>query len=279
MGAADVVPGVSGGTVALVVGIYEPLVRSVRNGAAALGHLLRLDVRKALTALGRIDWWFIGPLALGLVAAVLTLARLIEFVLEDYPVGTSAFFFGLVVGSIPIAWAFIHRPAPVHLAIAMTSAVATWFVLGLRGDALTDPSLAVVFGSGAIAICAMILPGISGSLILLMLGMYDRVIEALNDRDLGVIATFAAGAVIGLALFSTLLEFLLRRYHDPVMAALVGLLLGSLRVLWPWPDGADSAAVGAPSGAWLAPVVLAFIGAGIVLTAGRLAGSGLSSDS
>ncbi|MDH3227018.1 MAG: DUF368 domain-containing protein [Thermoleophilia bacterium] len=270
MGSADVVPGVSGGTIALIVGIYEQLVKTVRTGAAALGHLLRLDIAAALAALRRIDWWFIGPLAIGLITAVLTLARLIELVLEDYPIGTSAFFFGLVLGSIPIAWSYVRRPGRIHVLIAAVSGVVTYVLLGLRGEALVDPSLALVFGSGAIAICAMILPGISGSLILLMLGMYDRVIEALNDRELAVIAVFAAGAVVGLALFSTLLDFLLRRYHDLVMAALVGLMLGSLRVLWPWPHGADSAAIGAPDGAWIGAVSLAVAAAAIILALGRL---------
>ncbi len=270
MGAADVVPGVSGGTIALIVGIYEPLVGTVHTAASALGHLLRFDVSEATAALRRIDWWFIGPLFVGLIAAVLTLARLIEVVLEDYPIGTSAFFFGLVAGSIPLAWGYVRRPAGMHFLLAAMAAAGTFVLLGFRGDAVSDPSLAVVFGSGAIAICAMILPGISGSLILLMLGMYDRVIEALNGRELGVIATFAAGAVIGLALFSTLLDYLLRRYHDLVMAALVGLMLGSLRVLWPWPDGADSAGLDAPEAAWIGPVALAVLAAVTVLALGRL---------
>lgn len=269
MGSADVVPGVSGGTVALIVGIYRELVTTVRTGAAAAGHLLRLRWADAATDLRSIDWWFIVPLMVGIGGAILTLAKVIETVLHDYPVGTSAFFFGLVVGSIPIAWAYVREPEARHFLIAGAVAVITFVVLGFRGDAISDPSPLVIFGAGAIAICAMILPGISGSLILLMIGLYDQVIAAVNDRDIGLIATFAAGAVIGLALFSTLLDYLLRRYDDLVMATLVGLMLGSLRVLWPWPNGADSAALDAPNGSWIGAVGLAVVGAGVVWVIGR----------
>ena len=270
MGSADVVPGVSGGTIALIVGIYRELVTTVRTAAAAAGHLLRFRWPLALAAFKSIDWWFIGPLLLGIAAAILTLARVIETMLHDYPIGTSAFFFGLVAGTIPIAWSYLRDPGVRHLGIAAIAAVATFVVLGFRGDAVSDPSPALVFGAGAVAICAMILPGISGSLILLMIGLYDRVIAALNDRDIGLIATFAAGAIIGLALFSTLLDYLLRRYHDLVMAALVGLLLGSLRVLWPWPNGAESAALDAPGSNWASAAALALAGAAVVYAIGRI---------
>jgi putative membrane protein len=270
MGAADVVPGVSGGTMALIVGIYMPLVATIRTGASALGHAVRLQWGPARTALRAIDWWFIGPLFAGIVAAVLTLARVVEYVLDHYPEETSAFFFGLVLGSVPIAWAYLRRPAPMHLALAGVTGVVTFVILGYRGSAVEDPRLLAVFLAGAVAICAMILPGISGSLILLMLGLYDRIIEALNDRELGIILSFAAGAVIGLALFSTLLDYLLRRYHDLVMAVLTGLLIGSLRVLWPWPEGAESAAIDPPSGAWPLALALALGGTVLVLVIGRV---------
>jgi putative membrane protein len=135
-----------------------------------------------------------------------------------------------------------------------------------------DPSLLLFLGAGAIAIVAMILPGISGSFILLMLGMYQAVLDAVNQRDLPVLAVFLVGAVIGLASFSALLNRLLRHHHDTVMAALIGLMLGSLRVLWPWPDGADTAALSRPVD-WGIPALLALGGMALVLAIGRIAGS------
>lgn len=271
MGSADVVPGVSGGTVALILGFYRQLVVTVREAALAAGNLLRLRPRAAWDRLREIDWWFIVPLLVGIAAAVLTLARAIEYFLDNHPEAIAGLFFGLVAGSIPLAWAYLERPRPRHLLMAAVAAVATFALLGLRGGEIVDPSAGLVFGAGALAICAMILPGISGSLILLMIGLYDRVIEALNGREWGVILSFAAGAAIGLALFSTLLEHLLRRYHDPVMALLVGLLIGSLRVLWPWPEGTESAALGAPHTPWVAATALAVAGAALVVAAGVVA--------
>ena len=142
--------------------------------------------------------------------------------------------------------------------------------LGLRTEEVIDPAIPLFFGAGAIAVVAMILPGISGSFILLMLGMYEAVLAAVNDRDLVAISLVIVGAIIGLALFSTLLDRLLRDHHDPVMAALIGLMAGSLRVLWPWPDGTDTANLAAPSDP-LAPLLFAGVGFGLVLILGRLA--------
>lgn len=144
--------------------------------------------------------------------------------------------------------------------------------MGLRGGEIGDPGLAAVFGSGAVAICAMILPGISGSFILLMMGMYEYMLTALNDRDLLVCAVFILGAAIGLALFSSLLDWLLHNHHDVVLAALIGVMVGSLRVLWPWPEGTDSAELAAPpAGGWLVPLALALAGTAAVAAIGMLA--------
>jgi putative membrane protein len=130
---------------------------------------------------------------------------------------------------------------------------------------VADPSWLVIFGAGAIAICAMILPGISGSFLLLMLGMYDFIISAVDERDFPVLGVFALGCVVGLALFSQVLDWALGNYHDIVVAAMVGLLIGSLRVLWPWPGGVDSTEIGSPTGSWWIPVVLAVLAAAVVV--------------
>jgi putative membrane protein len=271
MGSADVVPGVSGGTVALVLGIYERLVASIHAGSAALGFALRGRWADARRRLGDVEWGLLLPLLAGIGIAVLSLASLIDRLLEEQPQNTAAAFFGLVLGSIVIAWRLVRRWDSVRVGTGLAVAIIAFVVLGLRGEPVADPSLVLFLGAGAIAIVAMILPGISGSFILLMLGMYQAVLDAVNDRDLAIVGVFLVGAVVGLAVFSTLLNHLLRSHHDTVMAALIGLMLGSLRVLWPWPDGADTAALSSPVDP-LVPALLALAGLVAVLVIGWLAG-------
>lgn len=270
MGSADVVPGVSGGTIALVLGIYERLVHNVRTGAGALASLVRAQGRQALERARSVEWSFLLPLLAGIGLAIVSLAALITHLLENEPIGTAAVFFGLVLGSIVIAWPLVSAWTPGRIATMAVVALTAFVVLGLRSGEVTEPALPLYFGAGAIAIVAMILPGISGSFILLMLGMYEAAIGAVDDRLYLEAAVFLAGAVIGLALFSTLLDRMLRDHHDTVMAALIGLMAGSLRVLWPWPDGTDTAVLGAPSEP-LVPVLLAGAGFAVVVGIGFVA--------
>lgn len=281
MGTADVVPGVSGGTIALILGIYERLVHAIRSVAGAVVGVLRRDRAAAAAHWREIEWGLIIPLVVGLGLAIVTLARLLEYLLEEHPEALSAFFFGLVAGSILIVWRLIRRPRPaVHLPLAAAVAVGSFFLLGLRSSAIEDPSALQTFLSAMIAICAMILPGISGSFILLMLGMYDAVIAAVNDRDLGFLAVFAAGAALGLGAFAWLLDWLLKRYHDLMMAALAGLMLGSLRVLWPWPEGTDSGEIEAPpAGGWIVPLIVGLAGLVVVLALWWISRSGRDAQS
>ncbi len=237
MGAADVVPGVSGGTIALIVGIYEKLIEQVRSGARALGSLTKGDLRGFWSRVIGLDFVFLVPLALGILLAVGGLASVLETQLEENPEEMAGLFFGLVAGSVLIGWDLINRRTSTHLAIVLVVAVAIFFVLGFQSGPIADPSPGVFVGAGALAICAMILPGISGSFILLMIGMYAAVLGAVDDRAVADIALVGIGAVVGLALFSTFLGWLLDNHGDNVMAAMVGLMLGSLRVLWPWPNG------------------------------------------
>ena len=237
MGAADVVPGVSGGTIALIVGIYEKLIEQVRAGARALGSLAKGDVRTFWSRVVGLDYLFLVPLAIGILLAVGGLASILETQLEENPEEMAGLFFGLVAGSVLIGWDLIKARTSTHLAIVVVVAIVIFFVLGFQSGPIADPSPGVFVGAGALAICAMILPGISGSFILLMIGMYAAVIGAVDDRAFGDIALVGVGAIIGLALFSTFLGWLLDNYGDTVMAAMVGLMLGSLRVLWPWPNG------------------------------------------
>ncbi|MCB0818912.1 MAG: DUF368 domain-containing protein, partial [Flavobacteriales bacterium] len=177
------------------------------------------------------------PLLAGIGLAVFALAGIIDTLLHDHPEEMAGLFLGLVVASVVVASEQVRRWTPLAFGIGAVVAVLTFAVLGLQSGVVSDPSLLAYFGGGAIAICAMILPGISGSFLLLMLGMYAPVLASVNDRELSHLAVFLVGAVLGLALFSTLLNWLLTRYADLMLAALVGLMLGSVRVLWPWPNG------------------------------------------
>lgn len=272
MGSADVVPGVSGGTVALAFGIYERLVRNVHTGAMVLGHLVRFNLRGAYVRFREVEWLFMVPLLAGIAAAVLALSHAIEHLLETRPQGTAAVFFGLVVGSIIITWGEFRRKDPPRLALLVVVAVAAALLLGLRSGPENDPSPLFLFVAGAIAICAMILPGISGSFLLLMLGVYDYLLGAVNDRDVVPIAVAGLGAVLGLASFSVGLNWLLRHHRDTVMAALIGLMVGSLRVIWPWPDGAETTDVALPD----SPVALVHVLLAVVAAAAAFGVSWLS---
>ena len=273
MGAADIVPGVSGGTVALVFGIYRRLVGAIREGSTAIGHLLKLDVSGAVERLKRIEWVFLISLLAGIGTAVFALSHLIETLLEDRPVEMAGLFLGLVAGSVVIAWKLLQRRDAQRAVIMVGAAIVTFVLMGLRGATseeavaqVNDPSLLVFFGAGAIAICAMILPGVSGSFLLVTMGMYSAVLGTVNDRDLLPLGLFLLGCIVGLALFSQVLHWALDRHYDTVMAVLIGLMLGSLRVLWPWPAGVDSTALGAPDAEpVLVPVLLAVGGLVLVL--------------
>ena len=240
MGAADIVPGVSGGTIALVFGIYERLLLNVRLGARAIGSLARLDPAGIRHNLRAIEWGFLLPLLAGIGVALAALASLIEGLLETRPEEMAGLFFGLVAGSVVVAWLLLRDRTPSDLAVMAAVGAVTFVLLGFQSGPVSDPSLLAFFGAGAIAICAMILPGISGSFLLLMMGMYAAVLGAVHDRtasDLASLAVFAIGAVLGLALFSTALGWMLDRHHNRVLAVLIGLMMGSFRVLWPWPYG------------------------------------------
>ena len=267
MGSADVVPGVSGGTVALVTGIYLRLIATISSGSRALGRFMRTDGRGGKAELKKVDWWFLGALVVGALAAVVTLAKIIEDLLRTQPVRTAGVFLGLIIGTIVIAWRLPRAPGAVHAIVATIVGAIAFLVFGLQSAAATDPSPVVFFVAGILAICAFILPGVSGSFLLLSIGMYQAVLGAVNDRELATVAVFGLGAVVGLAAFSQVLERLLERHHDTVVAILIGLMLGSFRILWPWPNGlGDANGVGAtvlsaPRGDVLVPVLVAVVSA------------------
>lgn len=234
MGAFDVVPGVSGGTVALVVGIYERLITAIGHGAEMLLLLVRGRPREAWERLRDMDWSLLLPLFAGIVLALLTGARLIPPLLEAYPVQSRALFAGLILASLAVPLRRVAHWTAARAGAAVVAAAVAFVLVGLPPAEVADPPLLAVLGAAMVAITAMILPGVSGSFLLLALGMYTPTLTALDERDLVYIAVFVLGAVLGLALVSRLLTHLLTTHHDLTMAVLLGLMTGSLRALWPW---------------------------------------------
>jgi putative membrane protein len=279
MGSADIVPGVSGGTVALVLGIYDELIHNISRGAHGLRQLLTRDVSGFRLTLRSIEWIWLFSLLAGVLAAVFALSSVIEHLLENEPIRMAALFLGLIIGSIWVALRMLDRIDGVSIALMVGIGGAFFLLLGLRTDTDVSDSAVeevtrswwVFFLAGAIAICAMILPGISGSFILVMLGMYTEVLGAVNDRDFGVLIAFMLGCVVGLALFSTLLNWLLERYHRWVLAAMIGLMLGSTRVLWPWPNGTNTTTMTLPRDDVAVPVLMIVIGAVVVVAVDLIA--------
>lgn len=270
MGSADIVPGVSGGTVALVLGIYRRLIDAIRHGARAGSRLFRADMAGFRSGLANVEWSFLLPLLAGIGLAVVSLSSAIESLLEQRPVEMGGLFCGLVGASVVLAWRLVRRWDAARLGVLAVTTVVVFAVLGLRehtstADTTGSAPLWAFLGAGALAICAMILPGISGSFILVLLGMYGAVLGAVNDRALGSLAVFLVGCVGGLALFSQVLHWALEHHDSTVMAALIGLMAGSLRVLWPWPHGVESTALHGPSDTVVTPVVLAVVAFALVI--------------
>jgi putative membrane protein len=271
MGAADLVPGVSGGTVALVLGIYQQFIGALHSCVTVLTRLVRGDLRGAGQALRQVPFVWLGSLAVGILTIVFVGARTLSVAIEEYPVQLAGLFCGLIASAVVICWRQLRSPEGRHVVVLLASAALTFLLLGLSpaSDAsgeITTP-LWGFFVGGAIAITAMVLPGVSGSFILVLLGLYAQVLAAVADRDLLVIAVFMLGCLTGLGVSSTTLRWLLHHYHDLVLAAMIGLMVGSFRILWPWPGGFQTTELGLPSGSdWAAPTLLAVTGLAVVLT-------------
>ncbi len=231
MGAADVVPGVSGGTIAFITGIYAELLGSIKSfDGAALGMLLRLDLRGFWR---HINGSFLLAVGGGILISIFSLARLMTFLLEAYPIPVWSFFFGLIIAASVLVAKEIKRWDVKEVIALVLGAAAAYLITALTPGSTPDTWWFIVL-SGAIAICAMILPGISGSFILLLLGKYAFIMQAVAELNVGVIALFAVGAVAGIISFSHLLSWLLKRYHGMTVALLMGFMIGSLNKIWPW---------------------------------------------
>jgi putative membrane protein len=242
MGAAEVVPGVSGGTLALIVGVYQTLIDAIANAVLAVRQLIGLagdkpsPVRAGKT-FRSLPWALLIPLGLGMGVALVLGARIIEPLLEEQPIAMNALFLGLVIAGTYVPAHMVIRVggwSPVYVLVAAASALILFVLTGLPPGEISDPSLIMVFFSAAVAICALVLPGVSGSFLLLTIGMYDTTISAVNDRDIAYLAIFALGAIAGLAVFVSILKWLLANRARITLVVITGLMIGSLRALWPW---------------------------------------------
>lgn len=264
MGGADVIPGVSGGTVALVLGIYRRLLGSIRHASGVPVALVRHRPDRLRAAWAGVEWAFVLPLITGIAIAIVAGSMVIPPLREAYPIEMRALFLGLVAGSVPVPWRRIARVGRRELVVAAGTALAAFVLVGLPPRDVFDPALWIVPVAAAVAICAMILPGVSGAFLLETMGLYTPTLQAVRDRDVAYVAVFVIGAAIGLALFARLLTWLLERHEDLTMAALVGLMVGALRALWPW-LGADRALLPPPTPeAIFVPLLLVLIGSAAV---------------
>ena len=233
MGAADVVPGVSGGTIAFIVGIYDELINSIKS--INIKNLKLLFTGKFKAFLNNINAGFLLSVFLGIGISVFSLAKLITWLLVDYPVLVWSFFFGLVLAS---TW-FVSKDIKEKnwktiLSFVLGAAMA--FYITVATPAETPSNLLFVFLCGAIAICAMILPGISGSFILVLLGKYFFIMDAVKSLDIEIIGIFGAGACLGITSFSRVLSFALKNFRNVTLSILSGFMLGSLNKVWPWKE-------------------------------------------
>lgn len=231
MGAADVVPGVSGGTIAFITGIYEELINSIRN--INLSAVRLFFTGRWSSFWKQINGNFLLAVFSGIFISVLSLARLLEFLLEHEPVLIWSFFFGLVLASSYVVSRKIKNWKLLKILSLMAGIAIAFYITSVTPATTTDAGWFVIL-AGSLASCAMILPGISGSFILLLLGKYSFALHAVNERIILDLLLLAAGAVTGLILFANLLSWLLKRYHDLTIAMLVGFMIGSLNKIWPW---------------------------------------------
>ena len=234
MGAADVVPGVSGGTIAFISGIYEELITSINNVNLDLFKTLRKDGIKA--AWKQLNGNFLLALMIGIGISILSLAKVIKSLLNTEPILLWAFFFGLVIASILFIGKQIESWNWKTILGFTLGAIVAYYITTLPGGEESVSSSWFIFLAGALAICAMILPGISGAFILVLLGAYEPVLSAINNKDIKMIAIFAVGALIGLLSFSKILKWLFSNYKNLTLAILTGFILGSLNKIWPWKE-------------------------------------------
>jgi len=234
MGAADVVPGVSGGTIAFISGIYEELLSSISAINFKTLKLLKSNGFKATWK--AVNGNFLLALVIGVFISILSLAKLISWLLDNHPILVWSFFFGLVLASILYIGKQITTWNSIAIAGLLAGAVVAYYITTLQPLISETSSPIFLFLAGSLAICAMILPGISGAFILVLLGAYKPVLDAIHNRDFKLIAIIAFGAIVGLLSFSKVLKWLFNNYRNYTLAVLTGFILGSLNKIWPWKE-------------------------------------------
>lgn len=263
MGGADIIPGVSGGTMALIVGIYARLIDSLSSLFSVALATLRFDREAFRRHVREVEWRLILPLGFGIATAIYLASQFIPYLIETYPEQMLGLFFGLVAASLAIPWLRIDDPGGREIAVALPAALLAFLFVGLPQEGALQPGLLRVFASAAVAICAMILPGVSGAFLLKAMGIYEVTLGALEGAfalegaAVVYVLVFLAGAAVGLGSFSKVLNWLIKHYQNATMAALVGLMAGALRALWPWQE-ADRTLRLPQSGEPLTSVLLLF---------------------
>jgi len=234
IGVAEVVPGVSGGTVALIVRVYHTIIASA---SGVVRGILGVGIPRLRDSApwADVSWGRILPILGGMFVAIFVAARLLEPLLNDFPVESRAVFAGLITMSlvVPISMAATRWTAT-DVVVAGLAAVVSFFLVGLPGLISTEPSWWLVAPAAAVAVCALVLPGVSGSFLLVTLGMYEPTLQAVNRGDLTYLGVFVAGAIVGLGSFVVVLQWLLANRKRVTLVVMTGLMVGSLRALWPW---------------------------------------------
>jgi len=233
MGMADIIPGISGGTIAFLLGIYEDLISSIKSVDLKFLQLLcRFKIKEAFSS---VAWQFLGTLFIGIAGAILILSKLISWLLHNKPTLIYSFFFGLILATVPIIARIIKRWTFSKIIAVILSACATYLFVGMV-PLVTSQAPWFLFLSGVIAISAMILPGISGAFILVLLGKYQFILDAVNHRDIFSLGIFLFGVGVGIISFVRVLSWLFNKYHDLTVTIITGIIIGSLRKIWPWKE-------------------------------------------
>lgn len=280
IGTVEIVPGVSGGTVALIVGVYDTLIESAGHLARGVAYtavglprhrgLARERGRRELAA---VRWSVLLPVGFGMIAAILLASALLAPVIEAEPVMSRALFAGLILASLVVPYRMVgSRWRLKEYGIAAVGVAVGFGLTSLPRIDPLEPPLVVVALAAAFAVCALVLPGVSGSFLLLTVGMYAPTLAAVNERDIVYLGVFILGAMVGLGLFVSVLQWLLENRRRVMLALMTGLMLGSLRALWPWQDGSGVQAPGSDAGPALALVLLgmAIVGGVLVIEATAL---------
>lgn len=258
IGLAEVVPGVSGGTVALVVGVYQTVISSAAYFSRGLFAAVRGDLAALRRDWARVRWAVLLPLGLGMLVGIVAGAAVLEPLIEAEPTVVRAVFAGLILASLWVPFRMAGSWSPGMLALAVAAAVGMFFLAGVPSLQTPDPSLWLVAPAAALAVCALVLPGVSGSFLLVILGLYEPTLAAVNDRDVAYLGVFVLGAIVGLALFVRVVQYLLTTFRALTLSLMTGLMAGSLRALWPWQgEERDLIAPGEDAGSVVLATVIA----------------------